>query len=447
MVAGRRPLPGHGRLDAWFNGERVGCWHVLPGEHRFTYDDAWRGSPSARPLSVSLPFTPGNVPHRGEAVSRFFEHLLPPAGRLRHQLAERFGVAGTSAFELLCAAGSDCMGALQLLPPGLIPGDDTAGGVLPLDEAGLAEALDEAEGAPPLASPEWPGALRVVLAGTSPKTALLLHEGRWCRPLGWSPTSHLFKLPVTRAARAGARHAVENEWLCSRLLHALGLPVATAGIARCSGRQALVSERLDRRRIVDATGRNGRWLRLPMESLAQALGAAAPGLPQHQGGPGMRESLRLLRAGSDPAGDTRCFVQAQFVLWLLAAPGGDAGKFMVFIERGGSWRLAPLAGVRSGWPLATGAGGLARLHLLMAMSPGNDPPVHAMERITAAHWLSLLAEHDLPPDLLAGVCMALPQALERVRHELPEGFPERVWKSVRQGMQSQARSFMSGLGH
>jgi len=451
MVAGRRPLPGHGRLDAWFNGERVGCWHVQPGEHRFTYDEAWRASPAARPLSVSLPFTPGNVPHRGETVSHFFEHLLPPPGRLRRTLQERFGTAGMSAFELLSETGGDCMGALQLLPPGETPGQEGWQDVLPLDEEGLAEALDEADGAPPAASPEWPGTLRVALAGTTPKTALLLYEGRWCRPLGWMPTSHLFKLPVSRSARTGtgtgtaAQHAVENEWLCSRLLNALDLPVASAGMARCRGRMALVSERLDRRRIADANGHDARWLRLPMESLTQALGAPAPALPEHQGGPGMRECLRLLRAGSDPAGDTRCFVRTQFALWLLAAPGGDAGKFMVFIERGGSWRLAPLAGVRSAWPMAARRDGLSRLHLRMAMSPSAEPPVFAMERITASHWLALLADADLPADLLAGVCMSLPQALEQVRQELPSGFPQRVWKAVRQGTQSQARHFLTNL--
>ncbi len=41
---------------------------------------------------------------------------------------------------------------------------------------------------------------RICLAGAQEKTALLYHDGRWCRPSGAMPTSHLFKLPIGELA-------------------------------------------------------------------------------------------------------------------------------------------------------------------------------------------------------------------------------------------------------
>lgn len=38
--------------------------------------------------------------------------------------------------------------------------------------------------------------LRLSLAGTQEKTALLKHDGKWCRPLGSTPTTHILKLPL-----------------------------------------------------------------------------------------------------------------------------------------------------------------------------------------------------------------------------------------------------------
>jgi serine/threonine-protein kinase HipA len=63
------------------------------------------------------------------------------------------------------------------------------------------------------------------------------------------------------------RDSVENEWLCGRLLAALGLPVAPSAIGVFEGRKALIVERFDRRPA--ATGAT--WERLPQEDACQAL--------------------------------------------------------------------------------------------------------------------------------------------------------------------------------
>ena len=44
---------------------------------------------------------------------------------------------------------------------------------------------------------------RISLAGAQEKTALLMHDGQWQRPIGATPTTHIFKLPVGRIEHAG----------------------------------------------------------------------------------------------------------------------------------------------------------------------------------------------------------------------------------------------------
>src|SRR5689334_4644706 len=123
MVTFRRPRtsPGNSTLAIWTNGELVGNWSVADGEHRFQYGEAWLASSSSRQLSLSLPFMPGNLPHRGEVVHNFFDNLLPDSDAIRRRLRDKFATGGTAAFELLAAVGRDCVGAVQLLPPGQEP--------------------------------------------------------------------------------------------------------------------------------------------------------------------------------------------------------------------------------------------------------------------------------------------------------------------------------------
>src|SRR3569832_2200626 len=115
MVTFRRPRtdPRDRVLVAWTNGERVGTWTADQEHHEFQYDDAWVTSPAGRRLSLSLPFTPSNVPHRGQVVRDFFDNLLPDSDAIRRRIAARFATR-SDTFDLLAAIGRDCVGAVQL---------------------------------------------------------------------------------------------------------------------------------------------------------------------------------------------------------------------------------------------------------------------------------------------------------------------------------------------
>jgi len=172
----------------------VGHWSLTKAGHEFSYQPSWVESREGRVLSLSLPFTPGNAPHRGEVVRNYFENLLPDRPEIRNRLRDRFRAASAQAFDLLAEVGRDCVGAIQLLP------DNQASEKLksilgqPLDDQDVARALAVAGG---LASADQDrDDFRLSLAGAQEKTAILWNDGGWQRPLGATPSTHIFKLPL-----------------------------------------------------------------------------------------------------------------------------------------------------------------------------------------------------------------------------------------------------------
>ncbi len=185
-----------GALGLWMNGQRIGAWVVTAkGEHQLHYDEAWLASPLGRPLSLSMPLRPASAPYKGELVRNYFENLLPDNDNIRQRLAKRFST-GTEAFRLLAEIGRDCVGALQVLPDGDTPPASDAIQFEPLSSEQVAEHLAGTLTAPAFVQAD--DTFRISIAGAQEKTALLWHQAQWCRPLGATPTTHIFKLPMGR---------------------------------------------------------------------------------------------------------------------------------------------------------------------------------------------------------------------------------------------------------
>jgi len=99
------------------NGAFVGTWSLVPhSPDTLQYDLGWTKSKQGRPLSLSLPFTPGNAPHRGDKVSAYFENLLPDSRDIRERMARRYTTGTTNAFDLLAEVGRDCVAAAGRTP-------------------------------------------------------------------------------------------------------------------------------------------------------------------------------------------------------------------------------------------------------------------------------------------------------------------------------------------
>lgn len=161
-------------LGLWMNGVHVGTWRLNPRTGDvLEYAADWVDSEQGRPLSLSLPFAPGNAPHRGDEVRAYFENLLPDAKEIRERISRRFGIGSTDPFALLTEVGRDCVGALQLLPDGEVPTGVQRVQGSALSEAQVAQVLRNALAPTSLGTAAEDENFRISIAGAQEKTALL----------------------------------------------------------------------------------------------------------------------------------------------------------------------------------------------------------------------------------------------------------------------------------
>jgi serine/threonine-protein kinase HipA len=442
-------------LIAWMNGERVGEWGALrTGTPYFRYDESWLQSPRTRALSLSLPITVDREV-RGSAVEYFFDNLLPDNTAIRSRIRTQYQTLSVDAFDLLSAIGRDCVGAVQLLPPGEEPLGWNRVEATPLSE----EEIERTLRAVTLTTPFGPAEqedFRISLAGAQEKTALLHMAGKWFRPHRGTPTTHILKLPLGVIAnfRGDFSDSVENEWLCAQFLRELGLPVAEVAMARFGEQRTLVVTRFDRRWIgVDAPDvdkkrfkpSKGTWIaRLPQEDFCQALGLPHTRRYQADGGPSIPDGITLLAGSEDPARDQANFVLAQLAFWLLAATDGHAKNFSLHQHAGGSYALTPLYDVLSAWPIiGYGKNELTFEKAKLAMALPGKRPHYRVNEITAHHFQEL-AKRTPAPGLwgcLQQLVESAPTALDRLEGKLPRGFPARVYTTVRNGIRAQLERF------
>ncbi|NTX25168.1 type II toxin-antitoxin system HipA family toxin [Burkholderia cepacia] len=441
------PRARHDRLDLWMNGIPVGYWEVRRGVERLVYLPAWLDDPQGRPLSLSLPFTPGNQPHQGAIVADYFDNLLPDSEPIRRRIAQRYRLRSTAPFELLASIGRDCVGAIQMLPPGEMPIDlETIDGVT-LDDTAVAEVLRHATAAPLPGHAEPEGDLRLSIAGAQEKTALLRQGNRWLRPSGSTPTTHIFKLPLGRVGnmQADMRTSVENEWLCAKLVAAYGLPVAACDIGRFDDQKALIVERFDRRASRDRT-----WiLRLPQEDMCQATGTPSGAKYESDGGPGIDTIMGILANSADAAPDRMNFFVAQLVFWVLAAIDGHAKNFSIAHLPGNTYRSTPLYDVLSAHPIiGTRRNQLPPRRARLAMAVCGKNRHYVIGEIQPRHWVAQgrrvgLTEDDVHAAMAAVVARTEP-AIEEAAAQIPAEFPVDVADAIFDGMRRQVRKLRAG---
>lgn len=439
-------------LGLWMNGARVGTWSMAPNAPDvLQYDSAWTQSEQGRPLSLSLPFTPGNAPHRGAKVRAYFENLLPDSKEIRDRLARRFSTGSTEAFELLSEIGRDCVGALEILPD-----DATPAGPSPLQ----ADVLSEAQIAQILRGTTTSDGLgwgndddfRISIAGAQEKTALLLHDGQWCLPHGGTPTTHIFKLPLglIGGMKLDMRGSVENEWLCSLVLREFGLPVATCHPLQFEDVKALVVERFDRAWWTHPAG-DQRLIRLPQEDMCQATGVAPDAKYEADGGPGMDRILDILDGSMNREDDRRNFFKAQLVFWLLCATDGHAKNFSLFLRSGGRYQLTPLYDVLSAYPvLGDGPARISPFRTTLAMAVRSKNAHWKIRDILRRHWVALGTRHGIlttdgrdVEHLIDETIDEVPKVIARIEAKLPKEFNEQLARVIFEGIQTAAQRLVA----
>jgi serine/threonine-protein kinase HipA len=429
MVASARRISV---LQVLMNGRLVGRLHSSSrGVLSFVYDQSWLDFDGRRPISLSLPLA--GREYVGLIVENYFDNLLPDSQPIRSRLQARVGAESGRCFDLLAMIGRDCIGALQLLPEGETV-DIRSVRTQPLTEEEIASILENYQSMP--LGIDLEADFRISLAGAQEKTALLYHKGRWCRPAGATPTSHLFKLPIGELGRSGIdlRASIENEWLCRQILAAFGLKVAPAEMKTFGGRKALVVERFDRRWAED-----GSWLmRLPQEDMCQATGTSGNLKYEADGGPGMQQIMGILLGSLHSQEDRRAFMKAQLLFWMLAAIDGHAKNFSIFHIAGGLYHLTPLYDVISVHPLVASRQ-IDRQRVTMAMAVSGKNRHYRWDMITRRHWLENARKCHFSPDemdlIINECCDLLPGVINEVGQLLPFGFPEEIAASIFYGLQ------------
>jgi serine/threonine-protein kinase HipA len=442
-MAGRRPRSRE--LSVWANGVRMGAWRLpTRGQMELAYDPEWVASDVGRPLSLSLPIPLDNAPLKGERVLNYFDNLLPDSEAIRKRIAQRFRTDTLDAFDLLQAVGRDCVGAVQLLgvdeePVGVHQIDGT-----PLTDGEIETFLKQTAGGV-LGAHDDEDDFRIALAGAQEKTALLWHEGRWLKPHGATPTTHILKLPLGLVGnrRADLSTSVENEWLCMHLLQAYGLQVAETQILTFGRQRVLSVKRFDRR-----MHSSGKWiLRLPQEDFCQVMGLPSHKKYENEGGPGVIGLAQVLQQSGNAKEDIETLLTTQILFWLLAAPDGHAKNFSIRLLPRGQYRLTPLYDVMSIWPVeGKGANQWSWFKAKLAMAISDKNRHYAFRDIQRRHFSAMAPRcsygRNAEP-IIQRLIAQTPDVIEHVSAELPDGFPAKVSERIFEGLRRTVASLES----
>jgi serine/threonine-protein kinase HipA len=394
------------------------------GAISFDYEQSWLDWEHAIPVSLSMPLREGA--YRGEQVAAVFENLLPDSLPLRRRVAEKVGAAGTDAYSMLAAIGRDCVGALQFLADddqvevdGAIHGEPVSVEEIEVILKGLAQA--------PLGLTKDDD-FRISVAGAQEKTALLYNDGQWLKPLGTTPTTHLFKPSIGRLPNGiDLAHSVENEFYCLALASAFGLPVNKVEMHTFGNTRALVVERFDRRWT-----RDGRLLRVPQEDFCQVLSIPPTQKYQSDGGPNLVDILSFLQGSDTPLEDQAIVFKAQMFFWLIGATDGHAKNFSVYLGSGGTYHLTPLYDILTAQP-SLESHEINRKQMRLAMSIGSNRH-YKLDEILGRHFMQTGAAAKLPAsqvkDTMQQVLDGAEAALRRVEGLLPKDFPIEIHDSV-----------------
>lgn len=419
-------------LRVLLNNRLVGHLSKDPGGGiSFRYAESWLALERASPVSLSLPLR--EDAYKGAPVLAVFENLLPDSEALRRRVAEKVGADGTDSYSLLSRIGRDCVGALQFMPDDTpIASDTTRIQGEPVSDRDIEKLLNNLAQSP--LGLDQDKDFRISVAGAQEKTALLRHKGKWCKPHGTTPTTHIFKTQLgTLPNGLDLTHSVENEFYCLKLVAAFGLPVNAVKMRRFGKTKALVIERFDRHWTKD-----GRLLRVPQEDCCQALSIPPSRKYQNEGGPGMVDILNLLKASDTPAADQKQFLKAQVLCWLMGATDGHAKNFSLFLGPGGRFMLTPIYDVLTAQP-SLDARHILKKNMKLAMFAGESRH-YRMDYIQGRHFIQTTERAGLPAalaqEVLDDVASHAPAAFTAVQKELPPDFPEEIHTSVHRGFKS-----------
>ena len=383
----------------------------------FRYEDEWRNSTKAFPVSLSMPLVVSEHSHK--AVDAFLWGLLPDNNQVLEQWGKRFHVSPRNAFKLISHVGEDCAGAVQFVAPERIdkllesPDETTVTWLSGEDLGQRIRLLLENHGITRTGTDTG----QFSLAGAQPKTALYRDPatGRWGVPEGRTPTTHILK--------PSAEHFdgyAENEHFCLCLAREMGLRAAASTVIHADGQPVIVIDRYDR--LV----RNGHFVRIHQEDFCQAL-AILPDLKyQNDGGPSAKAIAGVLKdSSSEVMADLWRFAEALAFNWLIAGTDAHAKNYSLLLAARAQVRLAPLYDLASSLPYPAEVN---PHKAKLAMKIGSK---YKIKDVVGRHWSACARELGLPPtellERIGTMASLIPDAATRVADSMEKsGIRHRV---------------------
>lgn len=429
----------HAPLNVFINSRLAGrLSKETSGAVSFQYDQSWLEWEHRFAVSLSLPMR--KATYRGAPVVAVFENLLPDNLQIRTRVAEWTGADGTDAYSLLAQIGRDCVGAMQFMHDDEEVNSQKGVTGTPVTDGEIEAILANLRGVPLGIDPEHE--FRISVAGAQEKTALLYHEGRWMKPVGTTPTTHILKPEIgtipTSSGTIDMTASVDNEHYCLKLLEAFGLTVNQTEIVTFGERRVLVAQRFDRQ-----WQRDGRLLRLPQDDCCQALGIPPSRKYQatvegHQNGPGIVEIASLLQGSDTPTEDQTAFFKCQILFWLIGATDGHGKNFSVFLSPGGGYRLTPFYDVLTA-QTAFDQRQIPHKSFKLAMSVGKNSRCRVLD-IAGRHFVETGKAAGLGPTIIgkavAEILELAGNAPDRALAQMPADFAVGVHESVTKAMNS-----------
>jgi serine/threonine-protein kinase HipA len=367
------------RLAVWLGDQHVADLHEPRARQiRLVYTSGAvdRFGAGGLALSASLPVRA--APYGARETEPYLEGLLPE-GEARTRIERTFGVPRGDTFRLLAAVGGDCAGAVSILDSGGPPVADLA----------AAEGIDDGMVAEEIADlaehPLGAGAdVRLSLAGLQDKLLLCqLPDGRWARPRGGAPSTHILK---PEPPRFPGLVALEAYGL--RLAAAAGLAAATAEVHRWGERPVLVVARYDRVVASDGTVR-----RVHQEDMCQALARSAEQKYESEGGPRFAEIAEVVRRLSTSPREDLLRLAGALALTVAVGNADAHGRNLSLLYDFPVRRLAPLYDVVPTFAIRPRAGE-PPLTTELAMTVNG---ISEQDAVTGADLLAETATWRVPP--------------------------------------------------
>jgi serine/threonine-protein kinase HipA len=205
----------------------------------FNYDPAWVAMERSFDLSPAL--TREKLRHEDGGTERpvqwYFDNLLPEE-LLRQAIAKEADIKDDEdAFALLEYLGAESAGSLTLLPPGVLPSEESA--LRKLSNEALSQRIQSL----PKQTLSKEAPKRMSLAGAQHKMLVVVQRDMLYEPVGATPSTYILKPDHPNSATYPA--SVFNEYFTMRLADAAGLNVPEVEV-RYVPEPVYLIERFDR---------------------------------------------------------------------------------------------------------------------------------------------------------------------------------------------------------